>query len=257
MNILFLGDVVAKSGRDAVISQLPQLKKKYSADFTIINGENSAHGKGITYKIYQSLKDAGADVITLGNHTFSKSEIKGNFIQCPDMIRPGNLEPQDIGRPYIIKECCGRKIAVVNLLGSVFMDIATEEPVTVMHRLLKEINADVIIVDLHAEATSEKQVFFQVFRDQVTAVIGTHTHVQTADEQIIKGCAYITDAGMCGPFESILGRDIDEVISRMVYKEQTRYTPSEKPSVICGVLIRTDDTTNRSVSIERIQIRPE
>ncbi|MCR5228961.1 MAG: TIGR00282 family metallophosphoesterase [Solobacterium sp.] len=257
MNILFLGDVVARSGRDAVISYLPQIKKQYSADFTIINGENSAHGKGITSKIYRQLKEAGADVITLGNHTFSKSEIIGNFSQCPDMIRPANLEPADIGKPYIIRECRGRRIAVVNLLGTVFMDIAAGDPVTAMNSLLQEIDADIIIVDLHAEATSEKQVFYHIFRSRVTAVIGTHTHVQTADEQVTDGCAYITDAGMCGPFDSILGRDTDEVIRRMVYREQTRFTPSDKPAVICGILIRTDDATNRCISAERIQIRPE
>ena len=259
MKILFLGDVVAKSGRECIIRQLDSLKKEYGADFTIINGENSAHGKGITTRIYQSLTDAGADVITLGNHAFAKAEIIGKEEQCPWLIRPYNLAGAKSGRPYVIRECKGKRIAVVNLLGSIFMDVSDASPLESMEKILPELEdrADIIIVDLHAEATSEKEIFFQYFKDRVTAAIGTHTHVQTADEQVKDGCAYISDAGMCGPFNSILGRDTQEVIDHMVHRTNTHYTPSEAPSMICGVLIGVNEETGRAESIVRIQKRPE
>ncbi|MBQ6451568.1 MAG: TIGR00282 family metallophosphoesterase [Solobacterium sp.] len=257
MKILFLGDIVGKSGRSAVSARLLSLRTELQADLVIVNGENAAHGKGITTKIYRELKTAGADVITLGNHAFSKGEIKAQLDQCPDMIRPANMEPEDIGISWIVKEVCGKRVAVVNLLGSIFMDAATESPFAAMDRILPGIDADIIFVDLHAEATSEKEIFLHVYKDIVTAVIGTHTHVQTADEQIRDGCAYLSDAGMCGSFVSILGRDIDEVLQRTLNNQKTHFMPSEGPAILCGCLIETDDDTNRAVRITRIQERPE
>lgn len=257
LNILFLGDVTARSGRDAVVQNLPALKKEYDIDFTIINGENAAHGKGITTRIYRSLKEAGADVITLGNHAFSKHEIIEHLNECPDLIRPVNIAPVEAGNSFLIRTCRGKRIAVINLLGSIFMDVATEDPFSAMERLLPQIDADIRFVDFHAETTSEKQIFFQVYKEKLNAVIGTHTHVQTADECVRSGCAYLTDAGMCGPYDSIIGRDVNEVIRRMVYHEQTRFTPAEGPAVLCGCVIRVDEATNRTAAIERIQKRPE
>ena len=256
MKILFLGDVTARSGRDAVIAELPRLKQEYGADFTIVNGENAAHGKGITTKIYRALHEAGADLITLGNHAFSKSEIITGMDNCPDLIRPANLEPQDAGRYLAVRECNGVRIAVINLLGNIFMDCATESPFAAMDRILPQVQADVILVDLHAETTSEKQLFFHRYRNQVSAVIGTHTHVQTADECVLGGCAFISDAGMCGPYESIIGRSIEEVMARTIDKVQTRFTPAEGPAILCGVVIEIDDSTGRALSIQRIQKRP-
>ncbi|MBR4455843.1 MAG: YmdB family metallophosphoesterase [Solobacterium sp.] len=254
MNILFLGDVVARTGRTAVIRRLNGLKQENQISFTVINGENSAHGKGITSSIYHELINAGADVITLGNHAFSKSEILLKLTECPWLVRPANLLP-DAGNSYVIRECQGKRIAVVNVLGSVFMENAAGESYPAMEKLLKEIRADMILVDLHAEATGEKELFWHLFRDRVTAVIGTHTHVQTADERVEHGCAYISDAGMCGPFDSILGRDSSELIARR-YGNITRYTPASSPAVISGVIIEIDDSTNRAVGIRRIQERP-
>lgn len=256
MNILFLGDVTARSGRDAVMRRLPKLKQETSADFTIVNGENAAHGKGITSSIYRQLIEAGADVVTLGNHAFSKSEICSRMEECPYLIRPANLEPKEDGRAWIVRECHGKKIAVVNVLGSIFMDAAAEDPFVTMDSLLEEIEADLIICDFHAEATAEKELFLRVYHDRLAAIIGTHTHVQTADEQIYHGCAYISDAGMCGPFDSILGRDCVEVIDRMVHKQLTKYTPSQAEAMISGVVIEVDESTCRAVSIRRIQERP-
>lgn len=256
MKILFLGDVVAKSGRNIVVNRLPSLKKECGADMVIVNGENSAHGKGITTKIYHSLMNAGADVVTLGNHAFSKSEIKMHMDECPRLVRPFNLEPIDLGQSYYIHECCGMKIAVVNILGEIFMDCCTESPIPVMERALKEIDADMIFVDFHAEATSEKELFLRVFADKLIAVVGTHTHVQTADEKIYHGCAFISDVGMCGPYDSILGRSVDEVLAKSVYKEETHFTPADGAAILCGCLIEIDDKTHRAISIKRIQERP-
>ena len=257
MKILFLGDVVAKSGREAVINNISAIQQANGIDFTIVNAENAAHGKGITQKIYNQLIDAGADVITLGNHAFAKKEIHGVIDDCPFMVRPANLNPVELGSSMVIRECCDKKITVINLLGRIFMNMATDDPVLVLEEMMeKEIEADIIIVDLHGEATSEKIIFAEYFAERLTAVIGTHTHVQTADERLIKGCAFITDAGMCGPWDSVLGRDIEEVISHHVDKETTHYLPASGPSVICGCIIEVDDTTNRAVGIERLQIRP-
>ena len=256
MKILFLGDVVAKSGREAVIRNLSNMKAETGADFVIVNGENAAHGKGITASIYSRLTSAGADVVTLGNHAFSKKEIIENMDLCPRLVRPANIEPADAGTPFVVAECGGKRIAVVSILCEAFMMPVTMPPYEAMSGLLPEIDADLIIVDLHGESTGEKMMFARVFADRVTAVIGTHTHVQTADEQIIDGCAFITDVGMCGPFNSVLGRDTDEVISRYVYKKPSRYTPAAGPSLICGCLIETDEKTNRAIRIVRMQKRP-
>ena len=255
MNILFLGDVVGRAGRTAVCSRLAGLKREYEADFTVINGENAAHGKGITPAIYRELVNAGADVITLGNHAFSKSEITAKFHECPNLIRPANMEPESVGHSWVIQNCGGKRIAVVNILGGVFMQEAVGESYPVMEQILNEIDADIILADLHAEATGEKELFWFLYRSRLAAVIGTHTHVQTADERVSEGCAYISDVGMCGSYDSVLGRDYEELLARR-NGIQTRYTPAETPAVICGVLIEIDDSTNRAVGIKRIQERP-
>jgi metallophosphoesterase (TIGR00282 family) len=259
MKILFLGDVVARSGRTALRERLPVLKAEFQADFIIVNGENAAHGKGITERIYKAFKEAGADVITLGNHAFSKSEILNKINDCPDLVRPVNLVPRDRGSGYLVRCVNGRRIAVVNLLGGAYMDCADESPFTCMQHLLPELKrcSDIRIVDLHAEATSEKELFFYMFQEEVTAVIGTHTHVQTADEQIRAGCGYITDVGMCGPFDSILGRDPQEVMRRTLKNEATHYTPSEAPAMVCGVVLDIDEETCRTRTIVRFQERPD
>ncbi len=256
MRILFLGDIVAKSGREAVIRNIKSLRDEYSADFVIVNGENAAHGKGITVSIYNRLMAAGADVITLGNHAFAKKEILQNIDLCPGLVRPANLSPVDAGSSYVIRECRGRKIAVVSVLCEAFMCKVEESPIDAMENLLKEIRADIIIVDLHGESTGEKMIFVRYFADRVTAVIGTHTHVQTADDRIIDGCAFISDVGMCGAYNSILGRDPEELIDHIVKRRPTHYKPGSGPAILCGCLIETDDITGRAAAITRIQKRP-
>lgn len=256
MNILFLGDIVARVGREAVLNNLRSLKKQYHIDLTVANVENTAHGKGVTKQIINQFQDAGIDIMTLGNHAFSKGQFLFEIDYYDNVLRPANMEPLHYGNVVVDRIVNGIRVAVVNLLGEVFMNGCTESPVQAMKKLLSKIKADVILVDLHGEATSEKEMFMYYFADRLTAVIGTHTHVQTADERIYQGCAYITDAGMCGSFESILGRDIQEVINRTVYHQKTRYTPSSEPAIICGCVIHIDEDTKRADKIERIQIRP-
>lgn len=256
MNILFLGDIVADSGIRAVTSSLSDLKKQYRIDFTIANGENAADGKGITVPIYDELRQAGIDVITLGNHAFSHHQIVNSLKQMDHLIRPANMEPLNVGQSYILCPCHGRQIAVVNLLGSAFMHACAGDPYLYAERMMKNIHADIIIIDFHAEATSEKETMLEIVKEKAAALIGTHTHVQTADEKIEEGCAFICDAGMCGPYDSILGRDKDEVLAKLVTRHATRYQAASGEPVICGVVIEIDDVTNRAVHIQRIQRRP-
>ena len=256
MKILFLGDIVAESGLRAVHDKIGFLKDKYKIDFTIANGENSANGKGITRAIYDNLIDMGVDVITLGNHAFSRKDIMPKLKYCPFLVRPVNAEPMHAGRSFVVKECNGKKIGVINILGSAFMNGTSGDPILAASRTLNKMDADIILIDFHAEATSEKMVFFEYFKNNCAAVIGTHTHVQTADEKVEDGCAFICDAGMCGAYDSILGRSKDEIINHIVYGRTTKYAPADGPYVVCGVVIDIDDLTCRANSIERFQIRP-
>lgn len=257
MNILFLGDVVGSVGRQVLEKHLKSIQAEEQIDFTIVNGENAAHGKGITSRIAQQLTAIGIDVITLGNHAFSKGEILTTIGDCPNLIRPMNLLPLDIGKSVIVKEVCGLRIAVINLCGKVFMDRVDKTPYECMDEILRNVQADIYFVDLHGEATAEKQIFWHHYRKQVQAVVGTHTHVQTADECVVLGSAYITDAGMCGAYDSILGRDRDEVLSHVIHGEYTHYTPAKGEGILCGVVIEIDEISKKATSIKRIQLRPE
>jgi hypothetical protein len=256
MNILFFGDIVGKIGRNVVIDNISLLKEQYNIDFTIANAENSAHGKGITSKIYRQLINSGVDCITLGNHSFAKNEIRLTINDCPDLIRPYNLEPTNLGNAYKIYFVNGKTICVTNIMGQAFIERASQSPYDAMSDILEEVEADYFFVDLHAETTGEKIVFANYFKDECIAVVGTHTHVQTADERLIDKCAFITDVGMCGAYDSILGRDTHEVITNLIYKEKTKYTISNNPAMLCAVVIEIDDEKQVSKKITRIQIRP-
>ena len=258
MKIIFLGDIVGKKGREAIRDLLAPLKEKYHPDFIIANGENAAHGKGITKKIYDQLISYGVDCITLGNHAFSKKEIIDHLKETDKLVCPINYI-EKLGRGYRIFNVKNKKICVINCLGTYMQEAYTLDPYKEMNKVLRSIakkNVDYTIVDFHAEATAEKRVFFEYYKKKVNAVIGTHTHVQTADEQIIDKKAYITDVGMCGPFNSIIGRDIDECLKKMVKKERTKYTISENNPILCGVYLEFDNKSKDCTKIERIQIRP-
>lgn len=256
MKLLFIGDVVGSSGRAVLTQNLAALKEQYSIDCTIVNGENAAHGKGITRRIYHQITSLGVDAVTMGNHTFSKGELLDFIDEADRLVRPMNLLPLEKGKSVRVIDVLGKKLAVVNLCGQVFMDRIEKSPFVCMEEVLNTVEADMFLVDLHAETTSEKITFAHVFGKKCVGIFGTHTHVQTADERIIDGCGFITDAGMCGTWDSVLGRDKDEVIRHLVYHEPTRYTIATGPAVLCGVVITIDDETLRTTAIERIQIRP-
>ena len=258
MRILFIGDIVGKSGRDVVSSLLYSLKDEYHPDLIIANGENSAHGKGITYKIYSQFRNLGIDYITLGNHAFSKSEINLHIDETDHLVVPYNHVKRTTDNYYKLIEW-GIRFILTNILGSVLIGESTMEAVPAFEQIIaetKDMDPDFYFVDLHAETTAEKRTFAEYFCDYAKVVIGTHTHVQTADEDIIHGCAFITDAGMCGAYDSIIGRDVDETIRSNIHKEATKYTVAEGPSIFCGVLIDIDEEKKIPVGISRIQIRP-
>ena len=253
MNLLFIGDVVGKSGCDFLQSQIYSIKKEYNIDFTIINGENSAQGNGIIPKSYQKLMNMGADVITTGNHAFKRHEAKDLFDSHKEtLIRPANYPEGVEGAGYTICDLGAVQIAVVNLMGTVYMD-ALDNPFSKIDEILSMINTPNIFVDFHAEATSEKKAMGFYLAKKVTAVIGTHTHVQTADETILSGhTAYITDAGMTGPEESVLGVDKDIIIRKMIYHTPVKFFESENPSFINGIIITFNEKSGKATNIQRI-----
>ena len=257
MRVLFVGDIVGRSGRNALAGYLPQLKEEYGYDLLIINGENAAHGKGITRKIYDQLVALGADCITLGNHAFSKDNVL-TFIRDADrLIRPENMLPVGIGSSVKIIEREGTSIGIFNIYGSVFMDQCSESPFTAFARLMEEHPCDIRIVDFHGEATGEKYLFMEYFRKDCQLIVGTHTHVQTADEAIHQGCGFICDVGMTGPYDSIIGRDTAEVIDNNVHNLPTRYTVAQGEGILSAVICDIDLVKKEATAISRIQIRPD
>lgn len=258
MKLLFVGDVVGAVGRKMVFENVPRIRKEENIDLVICNAENAAHGKGITRKIYNQLINSQVDMITMGNHTFSKKNLEEIIDEMDKMVRPANMFPLEYGKGYRIFEYNGKRIALVNLIGEVFMVNVSESPFKKMEEILSKIEADIILVDLHAEATSEKIAFTYEFAKRCSVIVGTHTHVQTADERIVDGhCAAISDLGMCGPYHSVIGRDIDEILRRFKYQEQTRFTMAEGKGIFSGCIVEIDDETNQAISIKRIQIKEQ
>lgn len=252
MKILFIGDIVGASGRQIVVDHLPTLKSELKIDFTIANGENSAHGKGITHKIYRQLKAAGVDCITMGNHSFAKSEIFDFYEECEDLLIPANIEPVEFGNYYKIYDVQGKSICVVNLYGEAFMNRVGGSPYPFMDDVLEDTNCDYYFVDFHAESTSEKMLFANVYSESVDCVVGTHTHVQTADNRMLGDCAYITDVGMCGAIDSVIGRDTQELYKRVILGEKTHFKVALGDSFLNAIVVEIDDRTMKSLSIERI-----
>ena len=251
--ILFLGDVVGRPGRAAVQNDLPRLADKYRPLFTIVNGENSAGGVGITPDIADEILDAGADAITLGNHAFNKREIMDYLETQRPIVRPSNM-PKGVpgtGLKTITKD--GVRLAIMNLCGRVYME-GYGDPFAEIDRLLESIETPHRFVDFHGEATSEKIAMGWHCNGRATAVVGTHTHVQTADETILPGgTAYITDVGMCGPVRSILGMDREVILKRFRTTLPQRFEVANEPGVICGVVISVERDTGRATAIERVR----
>lgn len=255
MRILFLGDVVGRSGRVAVIEQLPNLRERYRLDFVVVNGENAAGGFGISEQILIELLDAGADVVTTGNHVWDQRETLVFIERYDRLLRPVNFPPGTPGRGAgLFKAANGAEVLVINAQGRVFMADLDDPFRAVEHELeacgLKT-GADAILIDFHAEATSEKEALGHFVDGRASAVIGTHTHVPTADEQILRGgTAYISDAGMCGDFDSVLGMDKEEPLQRFLSKISTgRFAPAGGEATLCGVAIDVDDATGLARAI--------
>lgn len=251
--ILFLGDVVGKPGREAVGHHLPALFREHSPLFCIINGENSAAGVGITPSIAEELFAAGADAITLGNHAYNKREIYEYLDRDRAIVRPANLPPAAPGRGLCFVKKNGIELAIMNLCGRVFLD-GYDDPFRCVDSLLEGIETLHIFVDFHAEATSEKIAMGWHLNGRATAVVGTHTHVTTADETVLPGgTAFITDVGMCGPMPSVLGMDKEIILSRFRTSMPTRFEVADQPGVISGVVIDVQRETGRATAIRRIR----
>ena len=259
--ILMVGDIVGAAGRTIFQRHIESIRRDYGIDFVIVNGENSAHGVGITPRICEFFKNHGVDVITSGNHIWHKKEIFPYLSSHQDLLRPANFPTGVPGVGVTVVNKQGVSYAVVNILGRVFMRENLDCPFKTLETILTYVRdkARIIIVDFHAEATSEKQAMATYFDGRVTALIGTHTHVQTADERIMPGgTAYITDVGMAGSINSLLGMEAKPIIQRFMTQMPVKFTVEMNPPyMLCAVVIEADVTTGRAVSVKRLMINDD
>jgi metallophosphoesterase (TIGR00282 family) len=256
MNVLMIADVVARPGRDAVLEKIAALKSDYAIDIATMNAENVAGGFSITPPIADELFDAGIDLMTSGNHIFDKKEVIPYIEANPRLLRPANYPPSTPGKGLFVGEINGFRIAVLNLLGRVFMP-PVDDPFRVANDCLRAVPDDVKIrlVDMHCEATSEKYAMGWFLSGRVSAVVGSHTHVQTADERIFEnGTAYITDIGMTGSYSGVIGMNKDHVIERFTKFPARRADHSTSDVWICAVVIEIDEKTGKAIRIERLRI---
>lgn len=258
MNFLIIGDIIGKVGIEAVKRNISRLKEKHNIDFIIANGENSADGMGITRNIANDLYSYGVDVITMGNHTWGKKDIFSFIDDENRLIRPANYAEGLCGRGSTIINKKGKNVGIINLIGRVNMGASYDSPFTVadneIEKLKKE-KADIIIVDFHAEATAEKIALGYYLKDKVNFVFGTHTHVQTADERIYDtGMGYITDVGMTGPKNSVIGMNIEAAMKRFLTQIPERYSCAEGEFMLNGVVFNFDENTKKVVNITRIRL---
>jgi 2',3'-cyclic-nucleotide 2'-phosphodiesterase len=262
MRLLFLGDVVGRPGRLALNERLPQLRQRWGLDCVVVNGENAAAGFGITEVICQEILDAGADAITLGNHSWDQREALVFIERQPRLVRPANYPPGTPGRGAAMVETAkGQRVLVVNVMGRIEMEPldcpfrAVEEAIG--QAPLREV-VDAIVIDIHAEATSEKQAFGWNFDGRVSLTVGTHTHVPTADTRILPGgSAYQTDAGMCGDYQSVIGFDRHEPVRRMIQKTPLqRWEAASGEGSLCGVAVEIDDRSGLALHVSPVRIGP-
>jgi metallophosphoesterase (TIGR00282 family) len=258
--VIVLGDVVGRSGRQAVLTHLPRLVERYRVDFCVVNGENAAGGFGVNEEIVQGLLDAGADAVTTGNHVWDQREALVFIERQPRLLRPINYPPGTPGKgAAMFTARNGGRVLVANVMGRTFMEplddpVRTLDAALDVHRLGSEVDA--AIVDVHAEATSEKQVFGHMLDGRVSVVVGTHTHCPTADHRVLPhGTAFITDIGMCGAYDSVIGMEKDEPMRRLVERVPgQRIGPATGPATISGVAVETDDATGLARWIAPIRI---
>ena len=256
MRLLFLGDVVGQGGCDFLMKKLPDFKRRNNVEVCIANGENSAQGNGVSKKSIGDLLDSGVDFITLGNHTYKRADVTEYLDEDIPACRPYNYPEGAPGKSVGIIDKGRYRVAVINMLGTSFME-PLGNPFAEIDKALGETDGcKTIVVDFHAEATAEKRAFGFYLDGKVTAVLGTHTHIQTADEQILpKGTAYITDAGMCGPVQSVLGIEPSLAIRKFKTNLPVRFENAQGEYAINGVLIDIDEKTGKASSIERVNIR--
>jgi metallophosphoesterase (TIGR00282 family) len=255
LRLLFLGDIIGEPGRRAVAEMLPELKEAWEIDFVVVNGENSAAGRGITGKIAIDLLRAGAAVITTGDHIWDQKELTNYIDTEPRLLRPINYPPGTPGRGSIVLETAKGKVGVINVQGRTFMQQSLENPFLVMDEEVRRMRDEtrLIFVDVHAETTSEKIAMGRFLDGRVSVVAGTHTHVQTADEQIFPGgTAFICDAGMCGPTESVLGREIQPIVQRFLTSMPVNFPVARGEVKLHGLLVDIDENSGKAVSVRRV-----
>jgi metallophosphoesterase (TIGR00282 family) len=261
VRLIFLGDVVGRAGREAVARELPLLRQRHAPDLVVVNGENAAHGFGITADIHAELVAAGADVVTLGNHAFDQREAL-IFIEREDnLIRPANWPAGCPGKGATLAVTArGQRVLVVNLMGRVMIEPMLDDPFPVIDRLLDECrlgrDCDAVLIDFHAEASSEKMAMAHYVDGRASLIVGTHTHVPTADHQILSGgTASLGDAGMCGDYDSIIGMEKEEPLNRFLRKLPVeRMKPAMGAATVCGVAVETDNSTGLALKIAPIRI---
>lgn len=257
MRILFIADVFGKPGRRALADILPHLRQARQVDLVVANGENAAGGSGLTERVAGNLFEAGVDVITTGNHVWDKPEVEGLLLTDKRVVRPANENNGRPGRGYtLVLDRAGREVGVLNLLGRVFMK-PVDCPFQTAQRLVEEIarRTPIILVDFHAEATSEKRALGFFLAGRVSAVLGTHTHIQTADEEILPGgTAYQTDVGMTGPHDSVIGLDKEQIIRRFQTGQMERFLVAAGGVQVQSVLVEIEEKTGRATAIERINV---
>lgn len=257
MKVLAVGDIVGESGVRKLKEVLPKIKKQEEIDFVITNGENAAGGMGLTERNFKDIIEAGTDVITMGNHTWGKKDIF-KFIDNPQLLRPANYPKGVVGKGLGIYECKNKKIAVMNFMGRVDINILTENPFILAKEMVEELQGkvDMIFIDFHAEATAEKIAMGRFLDGKITALFGTHTHVQTADEQILpNGTAYITDLGMTGPKNSVIGMDVQVSFKRFETTLPEKYRLAEGECMLNAVKFEVDENTNKVTEIKRIFVK--
>ena len=257
MKILAVGDIVGENGLNKLKDLLPTIIEKENIDFTIVNAENTSGGMGLTDKDFNVLQKMKIDAITMGNHTWGKKDIFA-FIDNPKIMRPANYSKGVPGKGYNIYECKGKKIAVMNLIGRTDMSILSENPFTVADELVNKLSkeADIIILDFHAEATAEKIAMKNYLEGRVNIIFGTHTHVQKADEEITeKGTGYITELGMTGPKKSVIGMDVSASIKRFLTSLPERYKLADGPAILNGCVFEIDDDTCKTIEVYRINYK--
>ncbi|NLO40367.1 MAG: TIGR00282 family metallophosphoesterase [Ruminiclostridium sp.] len=255
MKVFFIGDIFARSGRSVLTDRLKGLKDLYGWDFCIANAENAAGGKGINFNTADEIFNCGVDAITMGNHTWARKEILNFIDSCSKLIRPANYPKGVPGKSRMVIEKNGIRLGLVNLLGRTYMDMPCDCPFQAADRELSVLKqqCQAILIDIHAEATSEKAALAHYVDGRASAVLGTHTHVQTADERILSGgTAFITDVGMTGPMDGIIGVDKAQIIQKFITGLPGHFEPAEGRLMLNAVLITIDDKTGRALEIKRI-----